>query len=148
MSELKFKRSETDKDLEQIFNYDYEAFSDTPDFDWTRDNLKKEVKEGWTLYQVLAEKEIVAVLFTKISGKNLLTKNTLIKLPFQGKGYSHDIKNFYEDLARENKINTIVNYCRRDNFRIVSLNETHGYEKTGKSTGDNNDILEWVKKVS
>jgi hypothetical protein len=55
------------------------------------------------------------------------------------------IKNFYENEAKKAQVNKVVNYCPVDNFRMIALNESHGYKRTGNSFGLNQNIIEWVK---
>ena len=40
-------------------------------------------------------------------GSKLLTKNTAIKMNYQGSGYSHEIKDFFEEVADENGLESI-----------------------------------------
>ena len=68
-----------------------------------------------------------------------------IKMAFQGNGFSHQIKNFYEEEAKKQHLARLINYCPMDNFRMVALNESHGYKRTGKAFGVANNIIEWVK---
>lgn len=154
---LKFKIAKNTKDLEKIVNYDVEAFSDTAGVEWSMEGLKKEMKEGWEVYSVWAEeglvdekasKEIMAVLFVKVEDKVLHTKNTPIKMSYQGQGFSHLIKEFFEDMAKKGKFKEIVSYCLLDNFRAISLNETHGYTRKKEfQSEDGKTYLEWSKKL-
>jgi len=73
-----------------------------------------------------------------------LTKNTAVKANYQGSGFSHEIKNFFDKKAKELKAKKILHYCSIDNFRMYSLNESHGYKKTKKSEGQ---LVEWVKDI-
>jgi len=142
---LNFKQAKTDKDIRDIFDHTIDAFSDTPDFHWNLSEIKKEVKDGWQLYACQLDKEIIAALFLKIDGKVLLSKNTAVKMNYHGSGYSHRIKEFLEEFACVKKLNEIRHYCRIDNFRMYSLNESHGYEKTQNVLGEDGQIVEWVK---
>jgi hypothetical protein len=147
---LDFKLAKGEKDYKEILDYSIDAFSDSPDFSWNMDAIKQEVKDGWKVGAVLNKKEIIAAIFYKIDkeGKQkvLSTKNTAIKFNHQGSGHSHSIKEYFEDLAKENKVNVIRHYCRIDNFRAYSLNESHSYKKTA-NTFDNGLIVEWEKSV-
>ncbi len=145
--ELKFVKAAKEEDFKNIFNYNIDAFSDSPDFKWTLDEIKHEVKEGWLLYAAYLRSEIIAACFLRPDGNSLLTKNTAIKMTAQGSGYSHQIKEFFEEQAKEQKLNEIVHYCRIDNFRMYSLNESHGYKKTGRKLGERGLIVEWIKKI-
>ena len=120
---LEFKKSETDQEIKDIFNFNAKAFADSQDFTWTEANIKNEIKDGWKLYSVKYDDDIAAALFLKI-------------------------KDFYEKVAKENNLNKIVNYCPFDNFRMISLNEGHDYKKTGKKVGPQNEMLEWEKKLN
>lgn len=135
------------REIQKIYNYTIDAFSDSPDFNWNLEEIKREVKEGWSLYGAKNDsEEIVAALFFRLDKDSLLTKNTGLKINHQGEGYNHQIKEFFEHKGRELKAKTIKHYCRIDNFRMYSLNESHGYRKTVKKI-DNGQIVEWVRKT-
>ena len=142
---LDFILSKSEESLNEIFNFNVKAFADTQDFIWTIDNIKSEISSGWSPYSVKMGKEVVCVLFAKKDGASLLTKNTPIKIDFQGQGVSHKIKDFYEELADDHKVEEIRNYCPDDNFRMIGLNESHHYSRTGEVSGPNHNIIEWVK---
>jgi predicted GNAT family acetyltransferase len=142
---LVFKEAKKEEDVVNLSNFDIQAFTDTQDFSWNLDNIKKEVKTGWKLYSVTTENEIVAAVLMRKEGDTLFTKNTPIKMAFQGNGFSHKIKNFYEDEAKKQNIRCVINYCPSDNFRMIALNESHGYKRTGNAFGVSNNIIEWVK---
>lgn len=144
--DLKFVKATTEKDFKDIFNYNIDAFSDSPDFKWDLEQIKNEVKSGWELYAAYLQKDIIAACFFKLDHDRLLTKNTATKMTAQGSGYSHQVKEFFEKKAKELKAKEIVHYCRIDNFRMYSLNESHGYTKTPNKLG-NGLIVEWVKPV-
>lgn len=148
MEELKplvFKEAKKEEEVVNLSKFDIQAFTDTEDFSWTLDNIKKEVKTGWKLYSVTTSDEIVAAVLLRKEGDTLFTKNTPIKMAFQGNGFSHQIKNFYEEEAKKQHIRRVVNYCPVDNFRMIALNESHGYKRTGNAFGLSNNIIEWVK---
>lgn len=145
--ELKFKKTKGASEIQEIYDYTIDAFSDTPDFSWTLDDLKCEVKDGWELFSVSTGTEVIAAVFMKKDGEALLTKNTAIKLTHQGSGFSHRIKEFFEKRARELKLKQIVHYCRIDNFRMYSLNESHGYKKSSRRLGEDGQLVEWVKSL-
>ena len=142
---LLFKEAKREEEIVNLSKFDIQAFTDAQDFSWTLDNLKKELKTGWKLYAVMTDDEIVAAVLLKKDGDTLFSKNTPIKMAFQGNGFSHMIKNFYEDEAKKNQIRKVINYCPVDNFRMIALNESHGYKITGNSFGVNQNIIEWVK---
>ncbi len=144
---LTFKKAKTEKDIKVIYDYNIDAFSDSPDFKWSFDEIKKEVADGWELYSLSCEAEVVAAVFYKIEGDALQTKNTAIKIEHQGAGLSHSIKEFFEKVARENKLKRIFHYCRIDNFRMYSLNESHQYKKTPRKLGPEGLVVEWVKTI-
>lgn len=144
---LTFKEARKEEELVNLSKFDIQAFTDTQDFSWSLDNIKKEVKTGWKLYSVTAEEEIVAAVLLKKDGDKLFTKNTPIKMAFQGNGFSHMIKNFYEEEAKRLNIKRVINYCPVDNFRMIALNESHGYKKTGNAFGIANNIIEWEKTL-
>lgn len=143
--ELVFKEAKKEEEVVNLSKFDIQAFTDTQDFSWNLDNIKKEVKTGWKLYSVTAEEEIVAAVLMRKDGDTLLTKNTPIKMAFQGNGFSHKIKNFYEQEAKKLNVVKVVNYCPVDNFRMIALNESHGYKRTGNAFGLGSNIIEWVK---
>lgn len=148
MEELKslvFKEAKKEEEVVNLSKFDIQAFTDTQDFSWTLDNIKKEVKTGWKLYSVMTDEEIVAAVLMRKDGDTLFTKNTPIKMAFQGNGFSHQIKNFYETEAKKQNIHRLINYCPVDNFRMIALNESHGYKRTGNAFGVSNNIIEWVK---
>lgn len=142
---LVFKEAKKEEEVVNLSRFDIQAFTDTQDFSWSLDNIKKEVKTGWKLFSVTTDEEIVAAVLIRREGDTLFTKNTPIKMAFQGNGFSHQIKNFYEEEARKQHMRRVVNYCPEDNFRMIALNESHGYKRTGNSFGLSNNIIEWVK---
>lgn len=144
---LEFKEIKKEEDVVNLSNFNMQAFTDTQDFSWGLENMKKEVQTGWKLYSVMADSEIVAAVLVKQDSSTLLTKNTPIKLAFQGNGFSHLIKQFYEEEAKRLNIKKVINYCPNDNFRMIALNESHGYKKTGKAFGVSSNIIEWEKTL-
>lgn len=110
------------------------------------EEIRNEVAEGWELYSVMVDGEIIAALFFKADKDTLYTKNTAIKVSYQGSGFSHKIKEYFEKVAREKGLKHIAHYCRIDNFRMYSLNESHGYRKTPKKMGDG-QVVEWMKDL-
>jgi hypothetical protein len=148
MEEIKslvFREAKKEEEVVNLSKFDIQAFTDTQDFSWSLDNIKREVKTGWKLFSVMADEEIVAAVLIKKDAETLFTKNTPIKMAFQGNGFSHQIKNFYEEEAKRSHITKVINYCPVDNFRMIALNESHGYKRTGNAFGINNNIIEWVK---
>ena len=145
--EIIFKQATGNEHIKEIYEHTVDAFSDSPDFNWTVQEIKNEVKDGWDLYacSTVENKEIIAAVFFKVDNDLLLTKNTAIKMHQQGSGYSHQIKKFFENKARKLKLKKIKHYCRIDNFRMYSLNESHGYEKTGDNLGEDGQVVEWTK---
>jgi hypothetical protein len=143
--DLEFFPAVKSKAIKEIYDYTIDAFSDTPDFKWNLEEIQNEVKDGWSLCGVRNKQdEIVAAVFYRLDKKKLMTKNTGLKIDHQGSGYSHAMKEFFEKTARGLKAKSIVHYCRIDNFRMYSLNESHGYEKTG-CKADDEQIVEWEK---
>ncbi|TNF26225.1 MAG: hypothetical protein EP319_14455 [Deltaproteobacteria bacterium] len=144
--DLTFTKASKESEYKAIYDHNLDAFTDTPDFKWNLDEIKKEVKDGWELYSVVAGADIISAVFIKKDKDALLSKNTAIKMSYQGSGFSHQIKEFIERKAKELKAKEIYHYCRIDNFRMYSLNESHGYKKTNMKL-DNGQIVEWMKKV-
>lgn len=112
------------------------------------EEIKQEVKDGWELYAVYFEQEIIAALFCKVDKNALLTKNTAIKMQHQGSGFSHKIKHFFEEKAMDLKLDKIIHYCRIDNFRMYSLNESHKYKKIQEGIGDDKQLVIWEKTLT
>ena len=144
---LVFQECESDQEIKDIYNFNVHAFADTQDFEWNEENIKNEIGQGWKVLSVSYEKNIVAAVLLKIEDKTLYTKNTPIKIDYQGNGFSHLIKDFFEQFAEGKNIETIINYCPDDNFRMISLNEGHNYIKTGKVLGEHSNIIEWQKSL-
>jgi hypothetical protein len=149
MSEKKFtfKECKTESEINDIYNFNVQAFADSHDFAWTADNIKNELENGWILYALKSNKDVICALFVKREKNILLTKNTPIKMNYQGQGHSHSIKEFYENIAKESGVKELYNYSPVDNFRMISLNEGHGYKKTGKTLTGNQELIEWVKPI-
>jgi predicted GNAT family acetyltransferase len=144
---LIFKEATSNKEIEAIYNYTIDAFSDSPDFKWTLKEIKQEFAGGWSIFSVDLAGEIIAALFLKLEKGTLYTKNTAIKMQHQGSGYSHRMKEFFEESARKLSASKIIHYCRIDNFRMYSLNESHGYFKCQDSGGEDEHIVAWEKKL-
>lgn len=149
MTKLKISKvsSKSEAQVSAIYNFNVQAFADSQDFAWTKDNIKNEMKSGWELFSVDVDEEIVCALFLKKGPNTLFTKNTPVKINFQGNGFSHEIKNFYEEYAKDQNLKKIINYCPKDNFRMISLNEGHNYKKTGNTVEGNTNIIEWIKEL-
>ncbi len=145
--ELKFTQAKKVKEIEEAYNYNIGAFSDSPDFNWTLDAIINETKDGWEVWQAIHSEEIIGVAFIKKEGTTLLTKNTSIKMNYQGHGYSHKIKKFLEKKGQELKMKEIVHFCSIDDFRMYSLNESHGYQKNQIKENENELVVRWNKKL-
>ena len=145
---LVFKEVKKEDEIVGISNFDIQVFTDSQDLQWNLDNIRREMKGGWKLYSVTYGADTVAALFMKNDKDSLFTKNTPIKLAFQGNGFSHRIKDFYEREAGRLQLKRVVNYCPVDNFRMIALNESHGYRRTGNQLGGSSSIVEWEKVVS
>ena len=145
--ELSFVRSEKQEDLKAIFDHNTDAFSDSPDFHWGLQEIKNEIKNNWELYKVSYGEEIIAALFISEIEDILYTKNTGLKMEHQGSGFSHEIKEFYERLASERSLVKIIHYCRIDNFRMYSLNESHGYTKLKGAVDEEGLVVQWSKDL-
>lgn len=144
---LQFEKADKSADLSDIYDHNLDVFSESPGFDWTYEDIKQEVDSGWELYSVKHLEDIIAALFIREERNRLLTKNTALKMNFQGSGYSHKIKEFFEDTARRRRLSSIVHYCRIDDFRAYSLNEGHGYRKMGPPPDGDGQVVGWVKKL-
>ncbi len=142
---LTFGSSRSITDLKAIYDYDIGIFADAPEVEWTPEGLAEEIKKGWKIYAVKLGDEIIAAAFTKKYRGELLTKSTPIKLMHQGNGFSHQIKEFFEKKAAKAQVKKVINYTPADNFRMIALNESHGYHRIeNKST---KVILAWEKKM-
>ncbi len=146
--EVKFEKATSQDQIKDIYDYNIDVFSDSPDFNWGPQEIKNEVADGWELYAVKYGEEIIAAVFIKMEGKSLLSKNTAIKMLYQGSGFSHKIKDFVDQKALEYKVDDIFHYCRIDNFRMYSLNESHGYKKTFRKVDEHGHVVEWKKMTS
>ena len=144
-TKIAFEKADKSKDFRDIYGHNLDAFSETPDFKWTYNDIKKEVDEGWELYSVKVQDEIIAAVFLKIDKDKLLTKNTALKMSYQGQGLSHKIKEFFENTAKKRKLTSIIHYCRIDDFRAYSLNEGHGYKQRQLGGSRKNQVIEWIK---
>ena len=142
---LIFQKAQSQQDIQNVYEYNIDAFSESPDFNWNLKEIQKEVLGGWDLYAAYLGEEVIAAIFLKEEKGQLLSKTTSIKMNYQGSGYSHKIKEFIEESAQKNKISEVVNFCGIDNFRMYSLNESHGYQKTGRKLGNKGQVVEWVK---
>jgi hypothetical protein len=100
---LEFQQSKKETDIVDTYNYNVEVFADAGGFGWTLDGIKDEIKKGWKLYSAKFDDKIVAAIFMKEEKGSLLTKNTPIKLEYQGNGFSHQIKDYYESIAKDKK---------------------------------------------
>lgn len=145
---LVFKEVKKESEIEDLSNFEVQVFAATQDLPWNLANIRKEIKDGWKLYSVNFGTETIAALFLKADKDSLFTKNTPIKLAFQGNGFSHRIKDFYEEEAERLQLSRVVNYCPVDNFRMIALNESHGYRKTGNHLGNHHSIVEWEKLMT
>lgn len=148
MKSLTFEASKGKKSVKDIYDHNIQAFSDAADFDWTLEGLNAQCDQGWELYSAIFDGEIVSALFLKEENKALLTKNTSLKLTFQGNGFSHMIKEFYESEAHRRQLKSLVHYCREDDFRGIGLNESHGYTKIRVVEFSGHQLQEWKKDIS
>ncbi len=144
---LSFELAKTNKQIKAVYNHNMSAFFDSEEFEWSLAWLEEQVKDGWEVYSVSYEDEILAAFFLKKDGVKLLSKQTPIKINYQGNGFSHLIKEEIESIAKSKKIKEIFNYCAIDNFRMVALNESHGYKKTGGNFNNQKTVVEWSKKL-
>ncbi len=143
---LVFKRVKSADEIQKVYNFNVEVFSDGLGFDWSLDNLKKEMKKGWEVYAAQLGDEIIAVIFQKLEDESLLTKHSQVKMEKRGHGLSHRIKEYLENIGKENNCKNIIHICEVDDFRMISLNETHGYKKTGRKLSKIT-LTEWAKKL-
>ncbi len=124
-----------------------EAFSAGPLIIWNEQSVKKEIAEGWEFFAVSFNEDIVAGLFIKNEGEQLLTKNTPLNIQYQGNAFSHRIKDFYEQIAGDKNCIEVINYCGSDHFRTIGLNESHGYVLKEKAETQGYEVQTWSKKI-
>lgn len=144
---LNFSKASNSQDIEDVYNHNMSAYFDSDEFHWSLQGLKDEQKKGWEIFAVHLDDEIIAAFFLKEEKEMLLTKQTPIKLVYQGHGYSHRIKEKIEEVAKERKYKSIVNICAIDNFRMVALNESHGYRKNKCGFNHKQTLVEWLKSI-
>lgn len=144
---LVFQEAKSDKEIEAIFYHNISAYFDSEEFDWTVPWLKGLKKSGWRLFGVHLEDEIIAAFFVVLEDGMLTSKQTPVKMNHQGQGVSHRIKHQIEIVAKESKVKSIINICAIDNFRMVALNESHGYKKTGNHPENKKTLVEWLKNI-
>ena len=108
---LNFQKAKSNKDIKEVYEYNIDAFSESPDFNWNLKEIQNEVNDGWELYGAHLGDEIIAAVFLKKNKNSLLTKTTSIKMNYQGSGYSHKIKEFIEQSAKKYKVEEVVNFC-------------------------------------
>ena len=72
---LSFSKASSSQEIQNILDYNINAFVDTPGFTWDLSGIKREIDDGWDLYGVQFEKEIIAAVFLRVDGENLFTKN-------------------------------------------------------------------------
>lgn len=142
---MRFVKCSKEKDLKELYLYNVDVFAEATDFVWSLENLKREREGGWDIYALFISGEIVAAAFLRFADNVMYTKNTSLKMNYQGKGFSHRIKDFFEHMAKSHQVKEIVHYCAVDNFRAIALNESHGYIR-GRSL-KNGEVVEWRKKM-
>ena len=72
--ELVFKKATKVAEYKAIYDHNLDAFTDSPDFNWDIEEIKKEVKEGWNIFSAHVGEDIIAALFLKLEGKNIPKK--------------------------------------------------------------------------
>lgn len=148
MAKISFQRCSDLSEIKKIYQFDVEAFAAIDDQNWKLENLEVDFKSGWEFYSAKLGDEVVAALFVKKKGGGFYTRHTGVKLDHQGKGISHEIKNYIEELAVSEKSSNIFNFCHPENFRNISLNETHGYAPSSKSPVlPSGSYSVWKKKI-
>jgi RimJ/RimL family protein N-acetyltransferase len=140
---LKFVKCHTEEQVKRLYQYDVDVFAEAGDFNWSIENLRLELSQGWEIYSVELNTEIISAVFIKFEGDILHTKNTSLKMPYQGQGLSHRMKEFFELFAKSHGAREIHHVCAVDNFRAIALNESHGYKRVG--TQKNGEVLDWKK---
>jgi len=146
--EVTFKKCKTEEHLDKLYQYEVDVFAEAGDFEWSLQNLIDKKENGWDVYSVNMENEedIVAALFIKKEKGELLTNNTSVKMSHKGLGISHKIKEFFEDTAKNQKVDSIVHFCAVDNFRTITLNENYGYKRVGIT--HSGEVIKWQKNIS
>ena len=147
MSDLVFKTISKVTEINDMVGNQKEVFSAEPLVIWNQESVENELDEGWNLYTVLFNKDMVAGLFVKKQADKLITKNTHLNIQYQGNAFSHRIKEFYEELAENENCSSVVNLCGGDHFRTIALNESHGYILEKKDQSEGHEIQTWSKKI-
>lgn len=143
---LVFAKAANEKSVKEVYDHNMSAFFDSEEFDWSLIWLKNQVKDGWNIYSISYDNEIIAAVFLKKKAKTLYLKQTPVKMSHQGNGFSHAIREYVEEqLASDLKVNNVISIIAIDNFRMVALNESHGYKKTGDFFEGSSTLVEWKK---
>lgn len=117
--------------------------------DYSFDAVKKDFSQGWDIYSISFEEHVVALASVRKKNDAYQTKNSNVRIDYRGNGFSHEIKNFFEQDALEKGLKKIINISSEDNFRQRSLNESHGYILLeDKFKDDHGDYyLMWKKEL-
>jgi predicted GNAT family acetyltransferase len=140
-----FHKVNSSEDVSEVYNHNVEVFLESFDFDWNPSAIMDQLKQGWRFYSVKIGEEIIAALFVYKTGKKLMSQHSNIKMEHRGNGHSHRLKEFIEDLAKQEGLEVVENICRQNDFRLISLNETHHYKRVEDS--DQGDFILWRKKL-
>ena len=58
---LSFSKASSSQEIQNILDYNINAFVDSPGFTWDLMGIKREIDTGWDLYGVQFEKEIIII---------------------------------------------------------------------------------------
>ena len=56
---LNFQKAKSNKDIKEVYEYNIDAFSESPDFNWNLKEIQNEVNDGWELYGAHLGDEII-----------------------------------------------------------------------------------------
>ena len=141
-----FQKVGNKSDIDEVYGHNVEVFLNSFDFEWNAPNIASQMDAGWRFYSLKVGDEIVAALFIKKLNDQLLSKHSQIKMEYRGNGLSHRLKEFVEDLAKQEGLDQVVNICSIKDFRLISLNETHGY-KLSDVASSNAEFQTWIKTL-
>ena len=66
---LNFQKASTTQDIQNVYEYNIDAFSESPDFNWNLKEIEKEVSEGWDLYAAHLGDEVIVGSFFLVCAK-------------------------------------------------------------------------------
>lgn len=95
-------------------------------------------------YVLLIDKKIIGFFECSIISPDAELYDIVIKDSEQGKGYSKLLLNFFIELSKQNKVETIFLEVNKINNKAITLYEKYGFVKYGerkKYYGENDAVL-------